>query len=329
MAILLLVLALIGLPLFAVAAVATLWAFRQAGLDSAVLMLEFHRLAEYPELAALPLLSAAGLILRLETPVAALLQRPEATGSSARMLADLLAPGTSLLVFAAACAILAPGTAPGHAELLRAGLLVAALVAMVVAATWGFRRSSRPGRLLGQVKAVLGLAWPAAALVSLLYTGWLNPVTVAALVLAAVVLDSLLLRPRMEWSQLPSLAMEGVIGTMPALLILGLAIAWVSIWPQGSMISGEWIDGVRSTGFGPPITWLVCAAMSVIAGIVIGNRLAAMALIAPPAILLAQASGLDLLFQGPGLVLALALGDHVRQRSRSAIAETGPKDLPR
>lgn len=60
---LLILLALLGAPLFAVIAAAALLAFSSAGTDLAVLAAEFFRLAEMPMLVAIPLFTFAGYLL--------------------------------------------------------------------------------------------------------------------------------------------------------------------------------------------------------------------------------------------------------------------------
>ena len=59
----LIVLALLGAPLFAVIAAAALLAFHNAGTDLAVIAAEFFRLAEMPMLVAIPLFTFAGYLL--------------------------------------------------------------------------------------------------------------------------------------------------------------------------------------------------------------------------------------------------------------------------
>ncbi|MDX1626694.1 MAG: TRAP transporter large permease subunit [Wenzhouxiangellaceae bacterium] len=59
----LLILALCGMPLFAVIALGALLAFRDAGLDPSVVAMEFQRIGEMPVLVALPLFTFAGVLL--------------------------------------------------------------------------------------------------------------------------------------------------------------------------------------------------------------------------------------------------------------------------
>ena len=58
-----LVLALLGAPLFAVIAAGALWGFYNAEIDLSVVAIEFYRLAEMPVLLAIPLFTFAGYVL--------------------------------------------------------------------------------------------------------------------------------------------------------------------------------------------------------------------------------------------------------------------------
>ena len=59
---LLLLLALIGAPLFAVIAASALLGFQSEGVDLAVVAIEFYRLSEMPVLLAIPLFTFAGYV---------------------------------------------------------------------------------------------------------------------------------------------------------------------------------------------------------------------------------------------------------------------------
>ncbi|NDY94826.1 hypothetical protein [Wenzhouxiangella limi] len=311
MAVLILALALIGLPLFAVAAFGALWAFRQAGLDSAVLMLEFHRLAEFPELAALPLLVAAGLMVQRDPAVAALLQRGDARSPLAVLLAGVIAPGLTLLVFAVAAAALVPVTAPNHAELLRAALPVVAIALAV-------KLLSSPGRrnLPGVSGSALRVLVPPAILVGLFYAPGLNPIPVAALVLAWVALDSMVLRRQLGVAEIATIVIDAVVRSAPALLVLGLAIAWISVGQHRWVLPGDGSAGLVSNVLLQVAVWTFSAALTVIAGAMIRHPTVTMALLAPPGVLVAQASGLSLILQGLGMAIALSLADPLRKSLR-------------
>lgn len=59
----LLVLALLGAPLFAVIAAVALWGFHSQQLDLSIVAIEFYRLADMPVLVAIPLFTLAGYLL--------------------------------------------------------------------------------------------------------------------------------------------------------------------------------------------------------------------------------------------------------------------------
>ncbi|MCU0972092.1 MAG: TRAP transporter large permease, partial [Gammaproteobacteria bacterium] len=56
----LVLLTLLGAPLFAVIAAAAMLGFHDAGIDSSVVAIELYRLAEMPVLLAIPLFTFAG-----------------------------------------------------------------------------------------------------------------------------------------------------------------------------------------------------------------------------------------------------------------------------
>jgi tripartite ATP-independent transporter DctM subunit len=62
-AVVLTVLALMGMPLFVVIAIGAMWGFYQSGVDLAVVAIEIFRIAELPMLLAIPLFTFAGYIL--------------------------------------------------------------------------------------------------------------------------------------------------------------------------------------------------------------------------------------------------------------------------
>lgn len=63
LAVVLFLLALVGVPLFAVIALGAMVGFHQEGLNASLVMMEFQRIAELPILVALPLFTAAGVLL--------------------------------------------------------------------------------------------------------------------------------------------------------------------------------------------------------------------------------------------------------------------------
>ncbi|MES9992119.1 MAG: TRAP transporter large permease subunit [Candidatus Thiodiazotropha sp.] len=62
-ALLLILLALCGAPLFAIIGASALWGFHQSDIDLSVVVIEFFRLAEMPVLLAIPLFTFAGYLL--------------------------------------------------------------------------------------------------------------------------------------------------------------------------------------------------------------------------------------------------------------------------
>ncbi len=60
---LLIVLALLGAPLFALIAASAMWGFRQEGIDLQAVAIEFYGIGEIPLLIAIPLFTFAGYLL--------------------------------------------------------------------------------------------------------------------------------------------------------------------------------------------------------------------------------------------------------------------------
>ena len=96
-ALVLLLLALIGVPLFAVIGLGALLAWNGIGVDLQVIAIELYRLAEMPVLVAIPLFTFAGYLL----------SESGAPGRLVRLTDALLGwlPGGLALVALAACAL--------------------------------------------------------------------------------------------------------------------------------------------------------------------------------------------------------------------------------
>jgi hypothetical protein len=145
-------------------------------------------------------------------------------------------------------------------------------------------------------------------LLSLLYLDWLNPFAVSALLLTWSLTAH---GSRMEWKGVGNVLVEAAVRTMPSLLILGLSIALSAIWQHRLVLPAVVVDGSLTVGIGQGMVWLFGAAVAVITAAMLRHGLAAMALLAPPAVLLAQTIDLSLLLQGPGLAAAIALGTRI------------------
>lgn len=285
-----------GLAAFCLAGALAWFAWQRAGFDSLVLMLEFRRLFEIPELAALPLLLVAQ---RLYADLQGGLPRP--TRSNALLAGSmlLLAPGVVLLMFALAAAVLAPAFAPGHEQLLRAGLVPALILmgaGLLSARLSGQRpRFPAPRRFIRQLPLLL--------LCGLFYTGWTDPASAAALLLswvgAGVVLYG---RPRLAaLSALPGQVVRAGAAGLPAVLWLGLMLSWAAATRD---MGGVFFGTALPVWMLLPV--LVIAGLTV--GRALGSGLSAVALLAPPAILLALSAGLGLVTTGIVLTTSIVLG---------------------
>ncbi|MFN2301530.1 MAG: TRAP transporter large permease [Gammaproteobacteria bacterium] len=115
-ALLLLVLALIGVPLFAVIAVGAILAWHGIGVDLQVIAIELSRLAEMPVLVAIPLFTFAGYML----------SESGAPGRLVRLTDALLGwlPGGLALVALAACALFTAFTGATGVTIIALGALL-------------------------------------------------------------------------------------------------------------------------------------------------------------------------------------------------------------
>lgn len=117
-----LLLALLGTPLFAVLGALTLLAYRSVHIDSAAMAVEMYRLAEAPLLIAIPMFTFAGYLLAES-------QAPRRLVALSRALLGWM-PGGLALVSLVACALLTAFTgASGVTIIAVGGLLLPALLA--------------------------------------------------------------------------------------------------------------------------------------------------------------------------------------------------------
>ena len=116
MLVLLLAMALLGAPLFAVIAASALWGFYSEEVDLSVLAIEFFRLAEMPILLAIPLFTFAGYLL----------SESKAADRLVNLTSALLGwmPGGLGLVSLAACALFTAFTGASGVTIIALGALL-------------------------------------------------------------------------------------------------------------------------------------------------------------------------------------------------------------
>ncbi|HEX6929765.1 MAG TPA: TRAP transporter large permease subunit [Gammaproteobacteria bacterium] len=112
----LLLLALIGMPLFAVIAGSAMWNFHQAEIDLSVMGIEMYRIAEMPILLAIPLFTFAGYVL----------SESGAPGRLVRFTRAFLGwmPGGLAIVALAACAFFTAFTGASGVTIIALGALL-------------------------------------------------------------------------------------------------------------------------------------------------------------------------------------------------------------
>ncbi len=109
-------LALLGMPLFAVIATGALWGFYQTNVDLAVVAIEFYRIAEMPVLLAIPLFTFAGYLL----------SESQAPGRLVNLTQALIGwmPGGLALVSLAVCAFFTAFTGASGVTIIALGALL-------------------------------------------------------------------------------------------------------------------------------------------------------------------------------------------------------------
>lgn len=112
----LLLLALFGMPLFAVIGGSAMWNFHQEGIDLSVLGIEIYRIAEMPILLAIPLFTFAGYVL----------SESGAPGRLVRFTAAFIGwmPGGLAIVALAACAFFTAFTGASGVTIIALGALL-------------------------------------------------------------------------------------------------------------------------------------------------------------------------------------------------------------
>ncbi len=200
---LLIVLALLGAPLFAVIAAGAMWGFYQAEIDLAVMAIEFFRLAEMPMLVSIPLFTFAGYLL----------SESQAPARLVRLSSALLGwmPGGLAIVSLFACALFTAFTGASGVTIVALGALL--FPALMQA---GYKENFNLGLIT--TSGSLGLLF-APSLPLILYAvivqqmGIGEPLTIDELFLAGIIPGVLMLLMLSGWSMwqnrgLPTHSME-------------------------------------------------------------------------------------------------------------------------
>lgn len=187
---LLILLALLGAPLFAVIAAGAMWGFYQADIDLAVMGIEFFRLAEMPMLVSIPLFTFAGYLLSESQAPARLVRISQA------LLGWL--PGGLAIVALFACAFFTAFTGASGVTIVALGALL--FPALMQA---GYKENFNLGLIT--TSGSLGLLF-APSLPLILYAvivqqmGIGEPLTIDELFLAGIIPGLLMLLMLSGWS---------------------------------------------------------------------------------------------------------------------------------
>jgi len=200
---LLILLALLGAPLFAVIAAGAMWGFYQADIDLAVMGIEFFRLAEMPMLVSIPLFTFAGYLL----------SESQAPARLVKLSSALLGwmPGGLAIVSLFACAFFTAFTGASGVTIVALGALL--FPALMQA---GYKENFNLGLIT--TSGSLGLLF-APSLPLILYAvivqqmGVGEPLTIDELFLAGIIPGLLMLLMLSGWSMwqnrdLPTHSME-------------------------------------------------------------------------------------------------------------------------
>lgn len=200
---LLIMLALLGAPLFAVIAAGAMWGFYQSEIDLAVMAIEFFRLAEMPMLVSIPLFTFAGYLL----------SESQAPARLVKLSSALLGwmPGGLAIVSLLACALFTAFTGASGVTIVALGALL--FPALMQA---GYKENFNLGLIT--TSGSLGLLF-APSLPLILYAvivqqmGIGAPLTIDELFLAGIIPGVLMLLMLSGWSMwqnraLPTHSME-------------------------------------------------------------------------------------------------------------------------
>jgi tripartite ATP-independent transporter DctM subunit len=115
-ALVLILLALVGVPLFVIIAAAALWGFHTSGVDLSVVAIEIYRIAETPVLLAIPLFTFAGYLL----------SESRAPQRLMRLTQSLIGwlPGGLAIVSLAVCAVFTAFTGASGVTIIALGALL-------------------------------------------------------------------------------------------------------------------------------------------------------------------------------------------------------------
>lgn len=203
LALLLVVLALLGAPLFAVIAAAALLGFYGAGIDLSVVAIEFYRIAEMPVLLAIPLFTFAGYLMG----------ESRAPDRLVRLTSALLGwmPGGLAIMALGSCAFFTAFTGASGVTIIALGALLYPALQKA-----GYRESFNLG--LVTTSGSLGLLFAPSL----------------PLILYGIVVQ------QFEFTRHVSIESLFIAGILPGLLMLVLLSMW-SLW-QGKDLRLSWSD---------------------------------------------------------------------------------------
>ncbi len=326
---LLVVMVVIGVPLFAVVALAALHAFSRAELEPGLVIIAFMDLGDHLQLLAVPLLCFIGVMLGHDyrqrwilsiTSLAAGLRQGVNPASVALASLSVLVAACGLamvmLVPALLYTVMASAASPRHVvgaeELVVAtlGPLFVATAMLVCVPSLGERLRAvfapAPDNSSQAARLPFRELFLPVALFAAMAVGWLSVMEVALVGVAWVAVTRMFWYRELNWQQMPAMIRRAVVTSAGILLILGLTLSWAAILHDTGVlrILGNGIAQVS----GSSIIFLVLVSLLlVIGGLVLGLQVG-LVLLVPLTVPVGLAVGVEPLHLGVVSMTGLLLG---------------------
>ncbi len=340
--VLLLVLA-IGVPVFAVVAMAVLTGFLQAELEPALLIISVLELGDQVQLLAVPLMSFVAAILGRDyylnswiLPISSMAGENSGLNPSSiavRLLSALAsgcAVGLTMVIPAVLYTAISEVAAPRHSVsaevLLVTALIPVALVAVAAACMPGL--GGRARSVFGSVSVAAERTgrplWDLGAAILLLVAvvaGWLALLDVALVAAIWAAVTRVLVFHELSWQQLTDKAVRAAVTSAGVLLVVGLSLAWAAILHDAGTLQAL-SDGI-GRGTGQTLAFLLVASLLLVAGGFVFGLQIGVVLIAPLIVPVGLSLGVDALGLGVMCLVGVLLGRGSLALVRAPLPEGG------
>lgn len=348
MAVLLLVLVFVGVPVFAVVAVAALNAYWQAELEPGLVVLEFMNLAVETQLLALPIFCLTGLLLGhrflrdLIGVAEAVLGRARSGFDPIAWMALLLLVGYAVasvallagipaLLYSVMVAQVAPRQAVAVETMVVAAALPLLLIGMLfllsVVLLWpgrAVRRVSRSELCHAAGKVFWQLPLPPILFVAIA-VGWLTLFEAALVGLLWVMLTSFVSSQRLEWQRSGQMMVEATVSSASILLLVGLSMVWAGIL-NDTAVPQAVLERIGPLAGHPSVLLVLLLVASVAGGWLLGLH-AGLVFLAPLAVPVGLAGGIDPVHLGIVFVAAVLVGSRLQAAAKLEWGSGGAGDV--